>query len=98
MSTPTVAIADIRSIVNRLLDRIEASGTHSITLKDSFYWDVPEEGRYDIDSPPKEPDIRSLHDDWDCVRFMLDAGEDPIVDQLYELSPLLRYIADNLRD
>ena len=98
MSNPTVAIADIRNIVNRLLDRIEDAGTHSITLKDSFYWDVPEEGRYDIDHPPREADIRSLHDDWDCVRFMLDAGEEPIIDQLYELPPLLRYIADNLRD
>lgn len=97
MSTPRVSISDIRTIVNRLLDRIEADGARSVALGETFYWDVPEEGRYDMDARPTEFDIRSLHDDWDCIRFALEEGEQPIVDQLIELAPILRYLGDTLR-
>lgn len=97
MTTPRVRIADIRTILNRLLDGIEAEGTESVVLGETFYWDVPEEGRYETGQPPTEFDIRSLHDDWDCIRFALDEGEEPIVDQLIELAPILRYLGDTLR-
>lgn len=97
MSTPRVRIADIRNIVNRLLDRIEADGRESVLLGETFYWDVPEEGRYEMGTEPSDFDIRSLHDDWDCIRFALDEGEEPIVDQLIELAPILRYLGDTLR-
>lgn len=98
MSTPAVEIADLRRIVNRLLDHIEANGRSSIPLYDTFYWDVPEEERYGSDDPPTDLDVRSLHDDWDCIRFLIDDGEEPITDQLSEASTLLRYIADRLRE
>jgi hypothetical protein len=98
MQTPTVEIADLRRIVNRLLDHIEASGRRSIVLNQTFYWDVPEEERYGIDKRPSDLDVRSLHDDWDCIRFLLEDGEEPIVDQLSETATLLRYIADSLRE
>ena len=54
-------------------------------------WDVPEEERYGIDRRPGDLDVRSLHDDWDCIRFLLEDGEEPIVDQLSEMATLLRY-------
>lgn len=98
MHTPAVEIADLRRIVNRLLDHIEGSGRRSITLNQAFYWDVPEEERYGIDNRPGDLDVRSLHDDWDCIRFLLEEGEEPIVDQLSETATLLRYIADSLRE
>lgn len=97
MSTPRATIAEIRDILNRLLDKIEADGTESISLGETFYWDVPEESRYEMGTPPADFDIRSLHDDWDCIRFALDEGEEPIVDQLIELAPILRYLGDRLR-
>jgi len=98
MATPVVNIEDLRRIVNRLLDRVEASGTVKVPLYDTFYWDVPEEERYGSDDRPKDLDVRSLHDDWDCIRFLLEEGEEPIIDQLGELATLLRYIADKLRE
>ncbi len=96
MSRPEVKIADVRKIVNRILDQIEKDGATSLPLSETYYWDVPEEGRYDIDARPTDFDIRSLHDDWDCIRFALDESEQPIVDQLIELAPILRFLGDNL--
>lgn len=98
MQTPAVEITDLRRIVNRLLDHIESSGKRSIVLKETFYWDVPEEERYGIDDRPASLDVRSLHDDWDCIRFLLEEGEEPIVDQLSEAATLLRFIGDSLRE
>jgi len=98
MHTPAVELADLRRIVNRLLDHIEGTGRHSISLNQTFYWDVPEEERYGIDDRPASLDVRSLHDDWDCIRFLLEDGEVPIVDQLSEAATLLRYIGDSLRE
>jgi len=98
MHTPAVELADLRRIVNRLLDHIEGTGRHSIVLNQTFYWDVPEEERYGIDDRPASLDVRSLHDDWDCIRFLLEEGEEPIVDQLSEAATLLRYIGDSLRE
>ena len=98
MSVPDVEIADLRRIVNRLLDHIEDTGKNMIRLNQTFYWDVPEEERYGIDDQPQGLDVRSLHDDWDCIRFLLEDGEEPIIDQLSEAATLLRYIADSLRE
>lgn len=98
MSAPAVEIGDLRRIVNRLLDHIESNGQSAIRLYDTFYWDVPEEGRYGSDDRPDDLDVRSLHDDWDCIRFLIDDGEEPITDQLSEAATLLRYIADKLRE
>ncbi|UCH75066.1 MAG: hypothetical protein JSU82_04245 [Rhodospirillales bacterium] len=98
MQTPAVEIADLRRIVNRLLDHIESNGKRSIALNQTFYWDVPEEDRYGIDDRPGNLDVRSLHDDWDCIRFLVEEGEEPIVDQLSEAATLLRYIGDSLRE
>jgi hypothetical protein len=61
MATPVVKIEDLRRIVNRLLDRVEASGTATVPLYDTFYWDVPEEERYGCDDRPSDLDVRSLH-------------------------------------
>ena len=98
MATPVVKIEDLRRIVNRLLDRVEAKGNATVPLYDTFYWDVPEEERYGSDERPSDLDVRSLHDDWDCIRFLREDGEEPLIDQLGELATLLRYIADRLRD
>jgi hypothetical protein len=98
MATPVVIIEDLRRIVNRLLDKVEATGAVKVPLYDTFYWDVPEEERYGSDDRPTDLDVRCLHDDWDCIRFLLEDGEEPIIDQLGELATLLRYIADKLRE
>ena len=98
MATPVVKIEDLRRIVNRLLDRVEAKGNATVPLYDTSYWDVPEEERCGSDERPSDLDVRSLHDDWDCIRFLLEDGEEPLIDQLGELATLLRYIADRLRD
>ncbi len=98
MNTPVVSIEDLRRIVNRLLDTVEAKGGAALPLRETFYWDVPEEERYGVDGRPGDLDVRSLHDDWDCIRFMLEDGQEPIVDQLGEAATLLRYIADRLRE
>jgi len=97
MARPEIKIAELRKIVNAVLDRIEASGQKTVALEQNFYWDVPEETRYDVNAQPTEFDIRSLIDDWDCVRFALDETEEPIVDQMIELAPILRYLGDTLR-
>lgn len=93
MESVEIRIADIRRIVNRLLDHIEVDrGITSVELSQNFYWTLPPEIRFDVSSDPVQFDTGSLVDDWGFVSSLLEEGSEPVSLQLTELAPILDFV------
>jgi hypothetical protein len=94
-----VAFSDLRRVVNRLLDHAqEKLGSDVIVVQQDMYWDVPEDWRYNVASPPGQLDIGSLYTDWDILRKLVDLEQEPVSLLLDELAPLLAYIGLQVRE
>lgn len=92
-----IAIEDIKRIIDRLLDHIkEARGIEAVEIKSPFYWDIPADQRYNMNTDVSELNVGSLDDDWEFVSKLLDPAEVPLSNQLTEVAPLLRYIGETL--
>jgi hypothetical protein len=63
----TVDIEELRGIIAKLLDAVELSGT-KVEIEADYYWDVPNDGRYDSYTSPAQLTIGQLSDDWNELR------------------------------
>jgi hypothetical protein len=94
-----VAFSDLRRVVNRLLDHAqEKLGSDVLIVEEDYYYHIPEDWRYQMYSPPGQPDIGSLHDDWEFCRTLVDPENEPVSLLLDELAPLLSYIGLRVRE
>lgn len=92
-----IKIADIKEVVNRLLDHIaKTRGVETVEIDNPFYWNIPATEIYDVTRYVAELDIGSLDDDWEFVSGLLDPSGIPVTYQLTEVAPLLRYIGETL--
>jgi hypothetical protein len=92
-----IDMRELKAVTNRLLDHIiETRGVDVVDIDQPNYWHIPSEAVYSAHSPPSELDVGSLADDWELLRSLLGSDIDPVVYQLTELAPLLRYIGEVL--
>lgn len=92
-----IDLGELKTIINRLLDHaIDKRGVTSVRLEKNYYWNISEESRYDMAIKVPDFDVGSLVDDWGFVSHLLDKESDPIVYQLTEVAPILRYVGESL--
>ena len=92
-----IMIADVKSVINRILDHIvETRKVDRVVIDSPFYWDIPPEKAYDINVDVNELDVGNLNDDWDFVSTLLDDKEEPLAYQLVEIAPILHFIGEKL--
>jgi len=92
-----ISIADVRKVVNRLLDHItDTRKIEKITIDDDLYWEIPSDNRYDMSSDIEELYVGNLVDDWGFVSGLLDENVTPVTYQLTEVAPILRFIGEKL--
>ena len=73
-----LAIVDLRTATNLLLDHLEATAGGEIEIEDDFYWEVPSESRYDRYSEPREHTLGQLSEDIEHIVKVARETEDPI--------------------
>lgn len=89
-----VKIDELRSIANALFSHLENDGAKSLTLSVDYYWDVPEDTRYDSYEKPRELTLGQLTDDMTELTRMLN-GERPMVAYgLVWLAAILRRVGE----
>ncbi len=94
MINRTIDIEKLRTVTNRILDFVEHElGMKTVELSENFYWSVPDDDLYQMDTEPKELNCGSLIDD---LEFVLAAHKDaaqsiPLV--LMHIAPLLRALS-----
>jgi hypothetical protein len=91
-----IEVQQLQQIANRLFDHIiQNRGIRTVTLEKDFYWDIPLDQLYDVETTP-ELVMGSLNDDWEFVSDLLDKDSDPVSLSLTELAPLLRYLGEKI--
>ena len=86
-------LRDLRRAINVALDHIiEARGVETVEIAQPFYWNVPQDTRYDVAQDPPDLDVGSLADEWDFCANLLDGSAPPVALQLDELAPILQYV------
>lgn len=89
-----VKIDELRSIANALFSHLENDGVKSVTLSVDYYWDVPEDSRYDPHEKPREHILGQLSDDMTELTRMLN-GERPMLSyDLVWLAAVLRRVGE----
>lgn len=91
-----VKIADLRTILNRILHHIEHDlNRKSITLDANDYWEVKDGERYDHQLPTGYG-LGNLQDDWDFLAPILEDKELAVSWPLNHASSILRRIGEQV--
>lgn len=93
-----INIADLRLVVNRILDYIEHDLEQaSVRLDEDNYWDVADEERYRFTKAPENFEHGQLYDDWEFLTSILKEKDQAIPLMLIHVAPLLRRIGEQVR-
>jgi len=92
-----IKLEDLRKIANAIIDHaINDLDVVSIKIDKDFYWNIPEDRRYDMGEKPNELDIGQLSEDWAVLSKILDDKDLAVTYTLTHLGPLLRYIGERI--
>lgn len=89
-----INLADLRTVLLKVLDTIEKEGLKEIVLSHDFYWDINASQKYDPYSNPSKLSIGQLSDDLKTIISLLNNEKEPIRYDLVWLSTLLRYFGE----
>jgi hypothetical protein len=71
MADATIAVEDIRAVVTRVLDAVEAQHGGTLELGEDYYWHLPVRAAFDLSKPQPELTTGQLTDDVDELREAL---------------------------
>jgi hypothetical protein len=91
-----VSITDLRALCERLFSHLEEQRIEAIELTVDYYWEVPEDDRYNVDQKPSEHIVGQLTDDWSELRKVLEGTADPLSYHLVWLAAILRAIGEKI--
>lgn len=89
-----IEIAELKKIVNMILDRIENDlEIKEVELTEDYYWDVAEKVLYIREDSAAEIYVGSLCEDLEFLRPLLLDKDRAVSLMLIHVAPLLRYLA-----
>lgn len=92
-----IDLVELKKVVDRLFEHvIETRGVKVLRIEGNYYWNIPDDGVYNMSNKPTELNIGSLNDDWNFISSLLNDNADPVAYQFTEVSPLLRYLGQAL--
>jgi hypothetical protein len=92
-----IKVADLRVIIDRILDHIERDLGHTtVKLDQDNYWDVADDERYDFTKTPGNFEHGQLRDDWEFLSSILDDKEQAVSLMLAHVAPLLRRMGEQI--
>jgi hypothetical protein len=89
-----VSVDRLRAVSDALFAHLERNGIKSVAIADDFYWNVPEDIRYDHYQEPARHSIGQLSDDLRELNRMADGTRPMIAYGLVWLAAVLRRIGE----
>lgn len=93
-----ISTADLRKVVNILIDHLEENDCQSFELTADYYWHIPKELKYDPYQEPNNFSLGQLTDDWTELQGLLQGSSEPISYALVWLSSVIRFIGESATD
>lgn len=91
-----IKLSELRQLCEKLFTHIEEIGFEKIELSSDYYWEIPEEGRYDSFTEPKEFTMGQLSDDWNELQKILRGEHEPLGYALVWYSAILKAIGEKV--
>jgi hypothetical protein len=101
MDKAEINLRDLKRAVDMILDHvIEDLGVQKVMIEDNedFFWDSPPSEMYDASKQPREWWTGRLSDDLDFIQKMLRSDDGYVAFMLNHASPLLRYVAKQVKE
>lgn len=93
-SRNVIKVAELRDIVNAILDHIESQlGIEEVELTEDYYWDVADKSLYISAGKEAEIHVGSLYDDLTFLMPILQDKDRSVSLMLMHVAPLLRYLS-----
>jgi hypothetical protein len=92
----TINVSELRVITEKLFTHLENLGINSVEITEDYYWDIPEEQKYNILKEPKELDVGQLTDDWEFLLKVLEPNREPLGYSFVWLGKLLEAIGEKV--
>lgn len=90
-----ITLAELKAVFLQEVDHLENLGYETIEIPVDYYWNIPQDVRYDPYKEPKKLDLGQLSDDWQELQKTLRGDRDPLTYDLVWLSTILRAIGEH---
>ena len=91
-----INIDELRQATDKLFNHLRDCDVKYVELKDDFYWYIQRELLYDMNREPRDFTVGQISDDWNDVRRLLEAGNDPVAYGFVDLAPIMRAIGESV--
>lgn len=101
MGTNEIDLRTLKQAVNSLLDHLmEDLRLEGVRIDDAcdFYWDCPAPEIFDSSAKPTDLTVGRLSDDMDFIRSVRRGQGADVSYNLVHVAPLLRYIAETVKE
>lgn len=91
-----IKLSELRQLSEKLFAHLEENGFSTIEITSDFYWNIPEETRYDRYEEPKEFTMGQLSDDWNELQKILRGDRESLGYALVWYSAILKAIGEKV--
>ncbi len=89
-----IDVSKLREISEILFTHLEQRGYDQLELEVDFYWNIPENEKYQMENAPKELDIGQLDEDWEFLQKVLDPERETLRYAFVWLGTILQAIGE----
>ena len=91
-----ITLSELKAVFMKEVDHLEEMGYEKIEIPVDYYWNIPQDVRYDPYKKPENLDLGQLSDDWQELQKTIREERDPIAYDLVWLSTILRAIGEQI--
>lgn len=94
MENKVIQIENLRVMCERIFHFIQNDlGISSVELNRNFYWNLPEDVRYNMEDVPLPQNVGSLVDDYEFIQSAITDKEQALPLMFQHLAPLLEMLS-----
>jgi hypothetical protein len=91
-------IAKLRKACDAVCGHLADLGYGNVVLPQGEYWQLSLDQTYSVPTPPGDPAIGSLYDDWEDLERLVESPEDALVTDCRPLAALIHALMQVVRE
>jgi len=90
-----ISLSELKAIFLKEINHLEILGYEQVEIPVEYYWDIPQDVRYNPYQEPKQFTLGQVSDDWEGLKQIIEGEREPVVYDLVWLSIILRAIGEH---
>lgn len=91
-----VTVSELRKVCEKIFDHLEAMGYSRVEISHEYYWDIPQESRYDPYQEPQQFTLGQLTDDLSELQRIARNDSEPLAYAFVWLATVIRAIGEEV--